>query len=491
MTDYRLPAAWLRLLAGLFALIGVLGLGACGGGSGAPNPTFNPISTLTVQPVAVTVYSDVPAALTVAGGRPPYSVFSSDQSVLPTPSTATNGSVTVLPSLVSANTQVTVTARDADGNTASSTVTVKPAPLVNSLTLKADGGSGATANCPNPGGSASATDAAGQTFICAGQTGSVAVRLNNTVGGGLAGRQIRFDVVQGPFQFFTSGPGQPDTFALSYTVPTDQNGDAIARVRADASVNQQIVIVQATDLLSGTFVRGIFIVTNGDGLLIVPDKVNITGPDSQTCSFGVITSFFIFGGAPPYTISNTFPQFLSVAPGVVNSSGSGFNATTLGGCLDPGIVAITDSAGHTKTVSITNGLGATPPASVTSNIPIVITPSTIPTLVCGASFNVTATGGGTIKQTGNTTTTTPATTLFVSSGRTDILSVIPLPLPVPPATPGTSAPPGSPIQLTRLNSGTVTPVPPATAAAIVNVTLTVSDGNQVVTKNVPVRNQCP
>jgi hypothetical protein len=42
-----------------------------------------------------------------------------------------------------------------------------------------------------------------------------------------------------------------------------------------------------------------------------------------------------------------------------------------------------------------------------------------------------------------------------------------------------------------LNSGTVTPVPPATAAAIVNVTLTVSDGNQVITKNVPVRNQCP
>jgi hypothetical protein len=483
MTDNRLPTAWLRSLAGLVALIGVLGLGACGGGSGAPNPISNPISTLTVQPAIANVYSQTPVMFTVAGGRPPYSLFSSDQSALPTPSTVTGNSVIFVPSIVNLDTTVTVTARDADGNTANSAVTVKPATLINSMTLKADGGSGTTANCPNPGGSSSATDSAGQTFICAGQTGSVAVR----VGGGLAGgRQIRFDVVQGPFQLFTNGPGQPDTFALSYTVPTDQNGDAIARVRATPNANQQIVIVQATDLLTGTFVRGIFIVTNGDGLLIVPDTVNITGPTTETCSSGVITSFFIFGGAPPYTISNTFPQFLGVSPGVVNISGGGFNATTTGACLSPGIIGITDSAGHTKTVSITNALGSTPPATVTTNIPIVISPSTIPTLTCGASFNVFATGGGTTTQTGTTTTTTPATTLFVSSGRTDILSAVPLPVTVPPAA---TAAPGTPIQLTRLPAAsTVTPPP---SGATVNVTLTIGDGKQVVTKNVPVINTCP
>jgi hypothetical protein len=482
MTDYRLPAAWLRSLASLVALIGLLGLGACGGGSGAPNPTFNPNSSLTVQPAAATAYSETPVTLTVAGGRKPYTVFSSDQSVLLIPLTATNGAVTAVPSLVSVDTAVTLTARDADGNTAVSVVTVKPAPLVNSLTLKADG---FRADCPNPGGSSSATDTAGQTFICAGQTGSVAVRLKNTVGGGLAGRQIRFDIVQGDFELFTNSPGQPPTFALSYTVPTDQNGDAVARVHALPNASHQIVIVQATDLISGTFVRGIFIITNGadGGLLIVPDTVTITGPDTETCSSGVITSFFIFGGSPPYTISNTFPQFLSVVPTVVNSSGAGFNATTLGGCVSPAVIGITDSAGHTTTVTINNNLGTVPPATVVTPIPIVISPATIPTLACGGpNVNVIATGGGTSSQQGGTTTITPATVYFVSSGRTDVLSALPIP-------PATTITPGAPIQLTRLPGSTVDPT--AAPTAIVNVTLSISDGAQVMTSNVPVTNTCP
>ena len=40
MTEIRHFAGWLRSLAGLAAVAGVLALSACGGGSGAPNNFF-------------------------------------------------------------------------------------------------------------------------------------------------------------------------------------------------------------------------------------------------------------------------------------------------------------------------------------------------------------------------------------------------------------------------------------------------------------------
>ncbi len=56
--------------------------GGCGGGSGAPNNPFAPgppvIGPLFVLPPAATVYAHTPATLTVSGGAPPYSAFSSN-----------------------------------------------------------------------------------------------------------------------------------------------------------------------------------------------------------------------------------------------------------------------------------------------------------------------------------------------------------------------------------------------------------------------------
>lgn len=465
MTEYRPLTAWLRLLAGLLALTGALGLAGCGGGSGAPNNVFNAPGALTVLPgPTVVAYSGFPATLTISGGQPPYKAFSSDSGVLPVTQNVAGSTIPLFASAVGIDTNVTITVQDSPpGATAANAtvaVTVRPNPLITALTLKADGfGTG----CPNPGGSASAVDAAAQTFICAGQTGSLAVK---TVGGG---RQIKFDVVQGDFQIFTNGPGQPPTFALSYTVPSDQNGDAIVRVQALSNATHQVVIVQATDLLTGTFVRGIFIVTNGanGGLLVVPATVNITGPDNLTCSSGVTTSFFIFGGSPPFTISNTFPQFLTVTPTVVNSVGAGFNVTTLGGCITNGIIAITDALGHTTTVTVTNALGSNPPPSFTTPIPIVISPSAVQTLTCTNTVGFIATGGGTVTQQGNTTTTTPATQLFVSVSDPTAVNVS-LANPAP----------GQGFALTRVHSATITTTSP--------LTLTVSDGHQLATKTVTI-----
>ena len=121
--------------------------------------------------------------------------------------------MTVFPNTVGAATPVTLTVRDARGNTAQSAVTVQPRRSINALKLKAD--CLLARRCPNPTGSANPTDEIVSTFICSGQTGSRRDPSRQTLGGGIAGRLVRFDIVQGAFQIFTELPGQPPTFALT------------------------------------------------------------------------------------------------------------------------------------------------------------------------------------------------------------------------------------------------------------------------------------
>jgi hypothetical protein len=477
MKENRPTAAWLRTLASFVALAGVMALSACGGGSGAPNAVLNP-SAVSLLPEELVAYEGTPATLTISGGKAPFTIASSNQSVLPLSQPVNGSSIPLLPNNVDADTPVTITVRDSTGASATSAVTVKRAPLINTLTLKADN---FDTRCPNDRiGSSTPTDAQGSTWLCSGQTGTVGVRLKTTVGAGISGRLVRFDVVQGDFHLFTNGAGQPETFAQTYTVSTDQDGNAVTRVRADPSAHQQLVIVQATDVITGTFVRGIFVVQAVDSvvLFIVPDTVTIKGPDTQTCSTGVATTFFIYGGQPPYIVSNSFPQFMLLSQTSVAPRGGGFTVTTLGGCFDTLPISVTDAVGHTGTVILSNVLGTLAPPTSTTPIPINVTPSPIPFLGCSASTNVVATGGGTITTTSGTQTTTPATSFFVSVSRPDILSALP-PNPAPGAT----------ITLNRLNSGTVDPTQPA--GATVNVALLVSDGGQVKTVSVPVQNTCP
>ena len=480
MTEYRHFGVWARTLAGLVALAGLIGLSGCGGGSGAPNNVFNTPGALTLVPNPLTMYSGTPATITIAGGQPPYTVFSSDQVALPVQPNVAGSTVTLFPNTVGTATAVTLTARDAVGASTASAITIQPAVLINSLKLKADAYSD---TCPDSGGSANPTDDSSVTFICSGQTGSVAV----TVASGIGGRLIRFDIVQGAFQIFTELPGQPPSFALTYTVPTDQNGTAVVRIRAIPGASSQVAIVQATDVSTGTFVRGTFVIVpvtnaNAADLVVVPDTVTITGPDTQTCSSGVASTYFIFGGTPPYTISNTFPGLVLVSPSVVLTSGAGFTVTTTGACVDPVTLAITDAAGHTVTVKLSNKFGTNPPPTNTSANPITVTPSTVPLLGCGATTNVVASGGGTVTTTGNTQTVTPASSFFTSTNRPDILSVLP-------ANPSS----GAPITLNRLlpaNPGTNVVDPTKADGATVNVSLLISDGGQTKTVNVPVINRC-
>jgi len=358
MPGYRLTA-WLRPLITLAALAGVLSLAACGGGSGSPSSMSGSVKVpLAITPATATVYSGNPFTFLVTGGTQPYAVLSSDQAALPVVGTLTGNTLVVVPGSVGADTAVTLSIRDAAGQTASAAVTVRPALLLPaSITI--------TGN-PNCG-------ASGAT-LCSGQDGTASVVLKGPAGAPLAGRDVRFDVVQGDFSLSSTAPGQP--LVQTLTVTTDQNGNAAVRIVVPTTAATQIATIRATDVTGGSSVVGQFTIAqfvNGNSVLsIIPTGVTtFTGPDTATCSNGASASFFVFGGTPPYTIGTNFPTAITITGAPVLRSGGAFTITTNGTCFTGLTFAITDAAGRTlltpPTASNVVGTAAPAPGALVIN----------------------------------------------------------------------------------------------------------------------------
>ena len=325
MTETRLSAAWLRPSSALLAIAGVLALSACGGGSGAPNNPYAPgpgtPAALSILPATFTAYAGTPATLTVSGGVPPYHAFSSDTSVLPVSLAAGSNTIVLLPAAVSAATNVTVSVQDAAGTTVSATVVVQPAPLLNGLTIT-----------PN-------STACGTNAICSGQTAVASVTVTGNGGGGIANRQVRFDVISGDFAITSGNPGAP--LGPTLTVVTDANGVAQVVIKANAVAFTQSALLRATEVTTGNQVTAQFTIVqtiNGSAVLsVVPDDATITGA-TAACSTGFRVDYYIYGGTPPYRVTSTFPDGVTLVNSTVAVSGGFFEAITNGTCVDPLVV---------------------------------------------------------------------------------------------------------------------------------------------------------
>jgi hypothetical protein len=377
MPGYRMTA-WLRPLLTLAALAGVLSLAACGGGNGAPNNPYQPgAGPLTLTPTTATGYSGVPFMFSVTGGTAPYSVISSDSVILPVTSGVSGNSLVVVPGNVVAATSVSFTVSDSAGHQVTGSLNVNPALLLPaSITITGN------PNC-----------AASGATLCSGQDGSASVKVSGPGGAGLAGRSVRFDVVQGDFTI--SPPGQASVQTL--TVTTDQNGNATVRLLVSVSAATQIASIRATDVTSGSNVLGQFTIAqyvNGSSILsVLPSgTTTFTGPDTATCNAGGQATFYIFGGTPPYTVSTNFPQAITIRGAPVQRSGGGFTITTTGICFTNLTFAITDATGRVllNPPTVTNGFGtaaAAPP-------PLNVTPASLSgTCSSGSTFSFLATGG--------------------------------------------------------------------------------------------------
>jgi hypothetical protein len=284
----------------------------------------------------------------------------------------------LIPSEVAADTTVVITVQDAIGQTATSSVTVRPAPLFNTLTV------------------VPSRTACGVNAVCSGDTATATVQVIGPAGGGIANRQVRFDVIAGAYAIQSSNPAQPLVSTL--TVVSDINGFARVILQAAVSVPTQPAQIRATDLTTGNSVTATFTIvqqTDGSAILsVVPATANITGPDDAHCSAGFRIDYFIYGGTPPYHISSTFPDAVTLVNSTVNFSGGSFEAITNGTCVDPLVFTIVDAIGRQVTATLSNVVGETaapPPPSA----PIFITPASVTRASCltTTTFGFTITGG--------------------------------------------------------------------------------------------------
>src|SRR5437016_8262457 len=355
MAPNRINARWLRFISALLAFATLAVLGGCGGGSGAPNNPFKPPPTtpgpLSILPSAVSVFSNRPATLTVVGGVPPYFVVSSNTAILPLGASVTNGTIVLLPANVLADTAVLITAQDSAGTRTTATVTVKPAPIFNTLTITP------------------ASAACGANAICSGQTATAKVIVTGLGGVGIPNRQVRFDVVSGAFAIQSNDPANP--LVSSLTVVSDQFGVAQVIIQATAGVATQPALLRATELTPGNQQTAQFTIVqtiNGSTVLsVVPTSATITGPDTATCSSGVRVDYFIYGGTPPYRITASFPTAVIIVNPTVLASGLPFTAITNGACVNPLTFSILDATGLQTTATLTNTPGTSaPPTTIES-----------------------------------------------------------------------------------------------------------------------------
>lgn len=409
-------------------------LQGCGSGAVSSSPTTS-TGDLLVLPAQADVFPNTPTTFTISGGRSGYSVFSSNNAVVPVTETVNGAQFTIVASEVAQDTTVTLTVRDQNNATKTATAVVKVSTLSSAVTFTPVSPS-ATTNC-------------GTGAVMCG--GSDAVFQVRTVQNGVpvTNRALRFDVVNGQFSFVTSAAGST---ASTHTVSTDATGTANVTLRAGAGVTSQAAVLRYTDVSTGqakTFPFAITQFINGASTLtVIPSSASWTGTNSSNCAANVFTTHYIFGGTPPYTVSNTSPAFAQISPTTVSASGGGVNVTVTGGVCSTGTggtpFVVSDAAGLTTTFTVSNTVGtAAPPAPPV--LPPVLIPSNV-TLACGQSTQITVILAGTLSY-------------AVSHP-----GLITIPIPS-----------GNILSITRASPSTST----VGAAGLTSVTLNVSDGTRV------------
>lgn len=391
-----------KLLLALVASSTLL-LSACGGG-GASTAT-NAAGALQLLPGSGSLYAGVPYTFTIAGGRAPFTVTSSEQTILPLGITVTGTqfqTVPFNPGVIDAGLQagevprrsVNIEVRDAVGTSISNTFQV----LQNFFTGYGEfyqstcTGSGNT--LPN---------------ACSGQ--DTVITLTPVSQGALyGGREFQFDKVRGDYQFVVEDPNATPQLVNQLRYRTDQNGVARARVRVTVAAPTQIASYKVTDIQTGTTTDFTFVIVQqapAGTITVLPTTLTFTGALSTQCGSGS-GSVFVFGGTPPYTATSTLPGIV-VNPSTLATQGGNFTLNVPAGLstCPSGTVIISDSLGARATVTVQSNPGTgTPP-------PLAVSPAAM-TLTCAANVGSAAVIGGGGGFGINAISSHPRVTAFVS-----------------------------------------------------------------------------
>lgn len=428
----------------LLALVSASILSSCGGGGAAGSGSPPTGGTLAILPATGTFYAGIPVTFQVVGGRPPYTLSSSEPSLLSVPDRLTGHSFTTVPNnpgVIDAGLEpedlpvrsVTLTVRDAAG-TVATPATVQVAQ--NFLT-----GYGIVitpTTCP-----------AG-TQACAG--GDSAILMQATFKGNLFGNEaFRFEVLRGNFALRNPATGQVSN---SVTLNSDHTGRIIGPIiTVGTNVPTQLAVVRVIHVRTGVYADHVFTISQRSAtpstLTAIPNTFTFTGPLAGICGTGV-ADFFVFDGVAPYTAVSSNPA-ITVSPTVSTSNPGRFTvrADNPNACVNATII-VTDSAGGRTTVEVRTEEGTTVPPAPPEPADLEVGPSSL-TLGCGQSGSVTVVGGtGTYSV--NSTSSNVQAAVF-----------------------------GNTVTITRLNAGT----------SPTSVGISITDGRQVVTVTATVPATCP
>lgn len=238
------------------------------------------------------------------------------------------------------------------------------------------------------------------TGLCSGGDAQVVVKavLNGVV---LRSRAIRFDAYQGNFQLVTPGSG---VLASTLVVNTDEQGEAVVRIVATVSAPTQVATLQTTDVTSGLARRFNFSIiqaTSGAGILSTLPSGTITAVGAKGvpggtgfCPGGAAArvDYYVYGGTPPYSVVSPLPGVVTVSPSVVQASGGSFTAQIVG-CGKVTLI-VTDSSGRTvETAQIDAQQGADGSAVTPTTSTLLVSPTAV-TVGCGQIASVSLAGSG-------------------------------------------------------------------------------------------------
>ena len=131
----------------------------------------------------------------------------------------------------------------------------------------------------------------------------------------------------------------------------------------------------------------------------------ITGAFKANARPASRVDYFIYGGTPPYRVTSTFPDAVTIVNPTVNESGGFFEAITNGACVNPLTFTIVDATGRQTTATLINvraraeaadnARGARHHPDRPSHTALTCTGKTFPFVITGGTppFNVAAAGG--------------------------------------------------------------------------------------------------
>ncbi|QJR16920.1 hypothetical protein [Usitatibacter palustris] len=371
----------MKLVAAVLAVASSVLLASCGGGGAA---TTQEGGILRIQPDPGTFYAGVPNEILISGGRMPYTMSSSDPTVLAIPATVNSGSIMVIPNnpgVVDPGLQpnevprrtVTVAARDVNGLFYDAAIAV----LQNFLTGY---GSSIVSTCPAPSAGAAVQACPGRESII------TAVPVSQGTLYGL--RTMRFEVIRGSFQFVVpETPSNPTRVLVNqYTIPTDHEGKAIARIYVAPNAGTQLATFRLTDVQSGVYVDTIFTISQAAGTIVaIPSELEFTAALATRCGTGS-SQVYIFDGIPPYTATSTSIH-VSVFPNSPNTNPGVFTvAATNDSVCGTFPVIFQDATGARVTVVVTTSAGS-------GTLPAMTIAPTAHTIGCASSASSTIIGG--------------------------------------------------------------------------------------------------